>query len=189
MKQNFSMPSYFIQKFYFLFFIFYLIISNSFTGSVYAEETEILYLSGKDKDHTIEWEFYCTGGRNSGKWTTIPVPSCWELQGFGTYNYGHDLNPADEQGKYRYRFKIPASWKDKHIEVVFEGSMTDTDVWINGKKAGPTHRGAFYEFKYDITHLVKIGQENLLEVTVSKRSSVLAVSFGQSISRHIPGNI
>ncbi len=31
---------------------------------------------------------FVTDGRNSGKWTKIGVPSCWELQGFGTYQYG-----------------------------------------------------------------------------------------------------
>ena len=36
----------------------------------------------------VEWDFYCTGGNNSGRWTKIGVPSCWELQGFGTYQYG-----------------------------------------------------------------------------------------------------
>ena len=53
-----------------------------------SQQTIIKYLSGTDKDHTLAWDFYCTKGNNSGKWTKIPVPSCWELQGFGTYNYG-----------------------------------------------------------------------------------------------------
>lgn len=48
-----------------------------------AQQTIVQYLSGKDKDHTVNWEFMCTGGRDSGNWTTIPVPSNWEMQGFG----------------------------------------------------------------------------------------------------------
>ena len=60
------------------------------------------FLSGPDKDHTVKWQFYCTAGRNSGKWTTIPVPSNWELQGFGKYNYGHDKDTA--RGKETGRF-------------------------------------------------------------------------------------
>jgi hypothetical protein len=57
---------------------------------VFAQTTEIVYLSGTDAANTVDWEFFCTDGRNSGEWKTIPVPSNWELQGFGTYNYGHD---------------------------------------------------------------------------------------------------
>ena len=49
--------------------------------------------------------------------------------------------------------------------------MTDTEVKINGQDVGPTHRGGFYEFKYDITSFVVYGTENLLEVKVSKHSA------------------
>jgi hypothetical protein len=136
-----------------------------------AQTTEVIYLSGTDKDHTVDWDFYCTSGRNSGVWTKIPVPSNWELQGFGAYNYGLDQNKADEKGQYKYRFDVPAQWRDRRIFIVFEGSMTDTEVWINGRPAGPVHQGGFYRFKYDITKLVDCGAPNLLSVTVSKQSA------------------
>jgi len=144
-----------------------------------AQETETLYLSGRGKDDPVQWEFYCTEGRNSGRWTNIGVPSNWELQGFGTYNYGHDRNKGAEQGKYRYRFELPEDWKDKIIHIVFEGAMTDTQVWINGSSAGPKHQGGFYRFKYNVTELVKVGAENLLEVTVSKVSSDKSVESAE----------
>jgi hypothetical protein len=142
-------------------------------GSVYAQQTEVQYLSGTGSDHTVNWQFYCTAGRNSGKWTTIPVPSNWELQGFGKYNYGHDKDSVrgKEQGLYKYNFNVPASWKGKTIEIVFEGSMTDTEVKINGQPAGAMHQGSFYCFKYNITNLLKVGKKNLLEVKVSKHSA------------------
>ena len=139
-------------------------------------ETEIRYLSGTGKDDAVLWDFYCTAGRKSGVWTKIPVPSNWEQQGFGSYNYGGDkiseATPrANEQGKYRYNFDVPSDWKDKNVRIVFDASMTDTEVWINGKSAGAIHQGAFYRFKYDITPLLKFGESNLLEVTVSKNST------------------
>ncbi len=127
-----------------------------------AQESQIVYLSGTGSDRTVDWDFYCTGGQNSGRWTTIPVPSNWELQGFGNYNYGTDKNKADEEGLYRHRFFAPAGWKGQTIEIVFEGSMTDTKVKINGKPAGPVHQGAFYRFSYDISKWIKPGKENLL---------------------------
>lgn len=156
-------------------------IKNWFAGAlllaacqtVLAQPTEIQYLSGTGSDRTVNWQFYCTAGMNSGKWTTIPVPSNWELQGFGKYNYGLDKDSVrgKEQGLYKYSFTVPASWKNKKVNIVFEGSMTDTEVKINGKKAGDVHHGSFYSFKYDITSLLKYGKKNLLEVTVSKHSA------------------
>lgn len=138
-----------------------------------AQKTEKVFLSGTGSDHTVNWQFFCTAGRNSGKWTTIPVPSNWELQGFGKYNYGLDKDSLKgrEQGLYKYQFDVPAAWEGKDINIVFDGSMSDTEVKINGQSAGSTHQGSFYRFKYNITRLLHYGKPNLLEVTVSKYSA------------------
>jgi hypothetical protein len=154
-----------------------------------AQQKEIRYLSGTDNKNTVTWEFLCTGGRNSGKWTTIQVPSHWEQQGFGAYNYGRDYKTygrnfrfADEQGLYKYNFNVPASWKGKEVFIVFEGSMTDTEVKINGKLAGAKHRGAFYRFKYNITDKIKFGASNVLEATVSKMSEDESVNNAERLA-------
>lgn len=153
-----------------------VLIACVFTVS--AQSTEISYLSGTGSDHTVNWQFYCTGGSQSGKWTTIPVPSCWELQGFGKYDYGFtkDSLRGKENGRYRHTFQVPASWKGKKVNIVFEGVMTDATVKVNGRPAGPTHQGAFYAFKYDISALLKYGSRNLLEVTVAKHSANASVN-------------
>ena len=146
----------------------------SFTNSTHSQETQIRYLSGTGNDNTVPWEFYCSEGMNSSEWTTIQVPSCWELQGFGSYNYGIDPweDRMNEHGMYRHEFVIPKEWKDKKVNIVFEGVMTDAEVKINGKAAGPKHQGAFYEFKYDISSLLNFGSKiNRLEVSVHKHSS------------------
>ncbi len=143
------------------------------TFNVAGQQTEKLYLSGRGSDDTKQWEFFCTGGMNANKWTTIPVPSCWELQAFGKYDYGFakDSLRGKEKGFYKYSFAAPAAWKNKKVKIVFEGVMTDAAVKINGQPAGEIHQGAFYAFKYDITQLLKYGAQNLLEVTVDKHST------------------
>lgn len=148
-----------------------LIAICAYTLVLSAQQTETVYLSGTGSDDTVLWDFYCTDGNRSKEWTKISVPSNWELEGFGQFNYGHDKERINESGLYRYHFQIPNHWKDKKINIVFEGSMTDTEVKINGKKAGEAHQGGFYCFKYDISKLLKYGKDNLLEVTVHKSSS------------------
>jgi hypothetical protein len=150
---------------------------------------QVQYLSGTDNIHTKTWDFYCTGGRRSGAWTTIQVPSSWEQQGFGSYNYGRDYKTygknfrfADEKGQYKHQFKVPAAWQGEAVYIVFEGSMTDTEVKINGQVAGPIHQGAFYRFKYDLTDKLKYGQDNLLEVTVSKMSAEPTVNNAERLA-------
>ena len=158
-------------------FVFVMLVSRF----AQAQETEKRYLSGTGNDHTVNWQFFCTEGRNSGKWTTIPVPSNWELQGFGKYNYGFakDSSRGKEKGLYKYAFQVPASWKGKKVNIVFEGAMTDTDLKINGKSAGPVHEGSYYAFRYDISNLINYGGENLLEATVAKHSANNSVNAAE----------
>ena len=152
----------------------FILLSNC----LLAQNSEIQYLSGTSAEKTVNWEFFCSAGMNSGKWTTIAVPSCWEQQGFGAYNYGHDKieTQLNETGSYRHRFTIPADWQNKQVMIVLDGVMTDAKVKINGKLAGPVHQGAFYQFKYDISKLLKPGKENQLEVVVKKHSGNLSVN-------------
>ena len=57
------------------------------------------------------------------------------------------------------------------MRLVFEGVMTDATVKLNGSLAGPVHQGGFYRFRYDVTPLLKFGEENLLEIDVAKVSA------------------
>ncbi len=165
--------------------LFLLLATVLFTITVDAQskKTEILYLSGTGKDDMVQWDFFCSDGRNSGKWSTIGVPSCWELQGFGEYNYGHDSRSDkkvfDEYGIYRHKFYVPTEWKNKEVKIVFEGVMTDAEVKINGKIAGEIHQGAFYEFKYSITNQLKPGADNILEVKVNKVSANESINYAE----------
>jgi hypothetical protein len=148
-----------------------------------AAETETQYLSGLGKDDPVKWEFKCDKGQNSGKWSTIGVPSNWELQGFGIYTYGR-ITPAGGwprvHGIYKRTFITPAAWRDKTIFIKFEGVMTDARVTINGQSAGPMHQGGYYAFKYDITSLLKpAGRQNQIQVDVDDDSMNESVNHAE----------
>jgi hypothetical protein len=150
--------------------------------TITAQKTEIQYLSGTDKDHTVQWDFFINNGMNKDKWSKIGVPSNWELQGFGSYLYGKVNKEINETGLYKYEFEVSKTWNRKKIYIVFEGSMTDTEVKINGKLAGPVHQGAFYQFKYDITELLNLKGKNILEVKVTKESANESVNRAERLS-------
>lgn len=162
-----------------------IILLAFFSKKSVAQQTDKIFLSGKDFEHPIQWDFYCTDGNNSKIWSKINVPSQWELEGFGEYTYGRwykELNqkePSKEEGLYKYEFEIPADYKDKDVVIAFGGSMTDTEVKINGKLAGEIHQGGFYEFKYNITSLLQFGTKNKLEVHVWKHSNNNSVNAAE----------
>lgn len=138
-----------------------------------SADTLVMPLSGQGPSDAVEWDFTITEGRRAGEKARIPVPSQWEQHGFGNYDYGQvpDDKKHKEDGIYRKSFVLPDDWRGRQVRIVFDGVMTDTAVTINGRPAGPVHRGGFYRFHHDITDKVVYGEENHLEVTVSKDSS------------------
>ncbi len=149
--------------------------------------TQRQYLSGRGCDDMIQWDFRCSDGRNAGVWTKIGVPSCWETQGFGTFQYGMKFygkatpeGIANEKGEYKYEFFLPQQWEGRQILLTFEAAMTDTYVEINGRKAGSKHQGGFYRFQYDVTDRVFFGKKkNRIMVTVSKESENTQVNMAE----------
>lgn len=112
-------------------------------------------------------------------WKEIPVPSNWEMQGYGTpiytnQNYPFRNNPpfiqpqkgytAEKEpnavGSYRRDFTLPADWKDKEIFIHFDGIYSAAYVWINGKQVGYT-QGANNDAEFCITPYVKAGKNTL----------------------------
>lgn len=176
-----------LRSFLLLLISLMLSISLSAAGSNdKKKETEIRYLSGRGASDAVPWEFFVTEGRNAGRWTEIKVPSCWETEGFGQFQYGITFygkpfpeGIAKEEGRYKHTFMAEESWRGSRVELVFEASMTDTDVKVNGLKAGPTHQGGFYRFSFDVTDLLRYGKENLLEVTVRKESANASVNLAE----------
>ncbi|MFC4144197.1 sugar-binding domain-containing protein, partial [Pedobacter mendelii] len=156
--------------------LFFMCATVFLTLNLNAQETQYQYLSGKDKDHTVTWDFFVNTGMKSGTWDKIQVPSNWEQQGFGTYNYYKDTQNPEETGQYKYKFKVTKSNSDKEIFIIFEAAMTEAEVKINGKSAGVIHQGGFYTFQYNITPLLNFDGENLLEVKVSKQSTNKSVN-------------
>lgn len=68
---------------------------------------------------------FCKTILNDSKWNNIPVPSNWEMKGFGipiytNIVYPHPKNPPfigenNPVGTYRKQFTVPESWNGREI--------------------------------------------------------------------------
>ncbi|UCG49902.1 MAG: hypothetical protein JSU94_08980, partial [Phycisphaerales bacterium] len=81
------------------------------------------------------------------RWKEIPVPSNWQLHGYGIPIYlnvpfpfppnpphiPHDYNPV---GSYRTEFTIPSGWKGRQVFIHFDGVKSAFYLWINGHMVG-----------------------------------------------------
>lgn len=82
---------------------------------------------------------------------------------------------------YRKSIAVPASFRKRRIFLDFEGVMTAATLYVNGRQAGPEHRGGYTPFSYDITGLVRFGESNCLEVRVDSTERQDIPPFGGTV--------
>lgn len=105
------------------------------------------------------------------RWDEIPVPSNWQMHGYGypiytNWKYPHkksapkikgEFNPV---GSYKTTFEISEDWNDKKVFLHFAGAGSAYTVWVNGEQVGyaeDTKTAA----EFDITETVKSGSNQL----------------------------
>lgn len=132
-------------------------------------------------------DFYKTNF-DASSWKTIPVPSCMEMQGYGTPIYTNVTYPFRNQppfikgqegytvvkepnavGSYRRTITVPASWNGREIYLHFNGIYSAAYVWVNGQKVGYT-QAPNVDAEFDVTKYIKPGIENLVCVEVYRWS-------------------
>ena len=66
---------------------------------------------------------------------------------------------------YRIEFKAPIDWKNKSVQLTFKGINYHSEVWLNGKSLGNVN-GAFIRGVFDVSSVLKYGENNVLAVRV-----------------------
>ncbi|MBN1266711.1 MAG: hypothetical protein JXA25_14540 [Anaerolineales bacterium] len=119
---------------------------------------------------------------DDSEWDSIPVPSNWELHGYGKPIYTnfrlpsalssfripsikHDQNPV---GSYRRTFSLPHDWAGKQIQLRFDGVKSAFYCWVNGSFIGYS-QDSFSPAVFNITEKIHMG-ENVLAVEVYRWS-------------------
>ncbi|MCB0472414.1 MAG: beta-galactosidase, partial [Flavobacteriaceae bacterium] len=135
-------------------------------------------------------DFYRTD-YDSTDWKTIPVPSNWQLHGYGFPIYVNqpyewadsrfpqftDMTEPDPPhvpknynpvGSYLRTFRIPSNWKGNSVILHFGAVSSAMYVWVNGKQVGYS-QGSKTPAEFDIAPYLKEGN-NLLAVKVFRWS-------------------
>jgi beta-galactosidase len=124
-------------------------------------------------------------------WKEIPVPSNWQMQGYGIPLYTNSEYPfasnppkvmgeppahftnfpeskRNPVGSYRRTFTVPAEWKNQPVHLVFQGVDSAFHLWINGEKVGYS-QDSRTPAEFDITKFLKEG-ENVVAAEVYQYS-------------------
>ncbi|MEI7828825.1 MAG: sugar-binding domain-containing protein [Prolixibacteraceae bacterium] len=91
-----------------------------------------------------------------------------------TYNleqYSHLPNVGNPWKKpywYRTTFKVPATDKGRHFQLIFKGINYRAAVWINGQQLADSTQmaGMFAEYSFDVSKNILAGEENALAVKI-----------------------
>jgi beta-galactosidase/beta-glucuronidase len=124
-------------------------------------------------------DFYLLDFDSHG-WDSIPVPSNWQMLGYGIPRY---LNPdyafdksnpphvqedTNETGSYRTTFTIPDHWQGRQVFIVFDGVDSAFYLWVNGVEVGYSQDSRL-PAEFDLTSYIHTG-ENTLAVRVYRWS-------------------
>ncbi len=151
-------------------------------------------LNGRWKFHWVKQpsdrpiEFHRPDYDVSG-WDEIPVPSNWQMHGYGVPIYTNvpypfkpnppyimNDNPPEftsakmpnPVGSYRTEFTIPQDWQGRQVFIHFDGVKSAFYIWVNGQKVGYS-QDSMTPAEFNITKFLKAGS-NVLAVEVYRWS-------------------
>ncbi len=113
------------------------------------------YMDAKAKDKTDRMEYDFDTAE------TLMVPGSWNMQNDKYYWYEGSM-------WYRRLFTFNKKAENNEVFVRFEGANYKTHVYLNGKKLGQ-HVGGFTPFEFNITDLLREGDNSLVVVVNNMR--------------------
>ena len=158
------------------------------TAALAGERQGSAFYRSLDGDWRFHWspnpetspaDFYHVDFDDS-TWDTIPVPSNWQMQGYGVPMYTnvqypfppdnmpqvpHEDNPV---GCYRLHFTVPEAWQGRQVFLVFDGVDSAFYLWINGQEVGYSQDSRL-PAEFNITPYLRPG-DNALAVRVYRWS-------------------
>ena len=122
---------------------------------------------------------FVAGDFDDSAWASLPVPSHWQLHGYGAPAYTNVVYPfpvdpphvptENPTGDYRLVFRLPAGWTAERTVLRFEGVDSWFRVWLNGGELG-TSTGSRLPVEFDATASLRQG-DNVLAVRVHQWSA------------------
>lgn len=112
------------------------------------------------------WKFYLgdmSGAESTafddGNWTDANLPHSFSIPYFMWKDVYHGY------GWYRKHLTVTPEMANKNVEIEFEGSFIETEVYVNEVKVG-THSGGYTTFSFDLTPYLNEG-DNVIAVRVN----------------------
>ena len=139
-------------------------------------------------------------GFNDSKWMTVDLPHDYSIMDLPGEDGPDQVGPFSKKspgngnstghviggtGWYRKSFTLDKADEGKTVILNFDGVYMETDVWINGKKAG-MHKNGYTPFWFNITSLLnEAGKANVIAVKVDNTGRNSRWYSGSGIYRNV----
>ncbi|MDR0883865.1 MAG: DUF4981 domain-containing protein [Oscillospiraceae bacterium] len=128
------------------------------------------------RDLTQSLPDYTREDFNDRAWADMPVPSVWQLNGFGAPEYRNTMYPdaletkkgkfpyvkpeLNEVGVYRRTFTLPPHFAGKRVFVQFGAVKSGFHLYVNGQRVGYS-QASMTPAEFDITGWVRAGENQI----------------------------
>lgn len=123
---------------------------------------------------------------DDSEWRSLDLPHDWAIEG----PFDRDVNgeaarlPTAGVGWYRKHFDLDVSDAGKQIYIDFDGAMSHSAVWLNGKYVGGRPYG-YSSFRLDLTPFINIGGRNVIAVRLDNPPDSSRWYTGAGIYRNV----
>jgi beta-galactosidase len=153
--------------------------------------------SGRNLLFDDNWKFHRGGAQRAEQpefddsgWRLVDLPHDWSIEGTQS-PFDRDAVSQVSGGFtvggtawYRKSFKPEDSLRGKCITVRFDGVYMNAECWLNGHYLG-NHPYGYTSFYYDISRLIRFGENNVLAVKVMNEGENSRWYSGSGIYRHV----
>lgn len=129
---------------------------------------------------------YTKASFDDSSWRKLDLPHDWAIEGDFQQALPGDIGkrPFPGVGWYRKHFTITESDKGKQIFIDFDGAMSHSAVWLNGKFVGGWPYG-YASFRLDLTRYLEYGKENVISVRLDNPAESSRWYPGSGIYRNV----
>lgn len=123
--------------------------------------------------------------RDSG-WRLLNLPHDFGIEGPFRMDLPNETGrlPWNGIAWYRKSFTLPDADRGRRIYLDFDGSMSQTQVWLNGKYVGEWPYG-YTSFRLDLTPYVQFGKSNVLAARIDNPAASSRWYPGGGIYRNV----
>ncbi|HRI80295.1 MAG TPA: glycoside hydrolase family 2 TIM barrel-domain containing protein [Cyclobacteriaceae bacterium] len=118
-----------------------------------------------DKDNVGVKENWQSGNKNFSKTISVPFPWGSPLSG---------IKDEADIAWYQRTINVPALWNKKRTFVTIGASDYETTVYFDGKEIGK-HTGGYTPFSFELTSLLKYGEDQKLTFRVDDKRRMFAL--------------